>query len=578
MSRLYDYLVITWRSYDLQVVSTPLVTLLAKPESNRMRPFFVPLVLSYCSLFGLCSCDTGVSPTICEADVTTNVLWLVCEDQSLFMPPYGDSTATMPNVCSLADDGVVYDYFFAVSPVCAPSRSSILTGIQPVLMGSHHMRAFQANQPEKNSHTSLPIYSAPAPAGVKAFTELLRAEGVYCTNNSKEDYNFRTPPLAWDESSVDAHWRNRPNNVSFFSVFNFNVSHESQIWKSDGLPCLSSNDEFEVPLLLPDHERVRTDLATNYCNLEKLDYEVGLILDQLKYDGLYDKTTIVFFSDHGGPFPRYKRALSDAGLRVPFIIKWANETGLHERDESIYSFLDLAPSVLHWMGVELPDILPGKPITKGGNGHDEVHGACDRLDEQTDRSRTIRTRNWRLIRNDFYQFPAGPDLKYRDQMQTSQVIDSLADAGIAPWSTWKNEERAPWELYHTAVDPLELNNVVGKEEYQEVFLDLKSRLEIAFPPEHDLGMMVEGELIARFSTFVDTHPMAEATLEKVDGQIYVRHIDSDVSLGWRVLGEEDWRVVKNGNAVSVPTGAERIELLATKIGWPFKACVADIPH
>ena len=73
-------------------------------------------------------------------DGTQSVIWLVCEDQSLFLPIYGDSTALMPNLCSLADDGTIYDKFFAVAPVCAPSRSSIITGVQPALMGTQHMR------------------------------------------------------------------------------------------------------------------------------------------------------------------------------------------------------------------------------------------------------------------------------------------------------------------------------------------------------------------------------------------------------------------------------------------------------
>ena len=42
-----------------------------------------------------------------------------------------------------------------------------------------------------------------------------------------------TSPLAWDESSKTAHWRNRKEGQPFFSVFNFNVTHESSIWKNN---------------------------------------------------------------------------------------------------------------------------------------------------------------------------------------------------------------------------------------------------------------------------------------------------------------------------------------------------------
>lgn len=52
-------------------------------------------------------------------------------------------------------------------------------------------------------------YSAVIPEQVKCFPEYLRAAGYYCTNNSKEDYQFEAPPTAWDESNNKAHWRNR---------------------------------------------------------------------------------------------------------------------------------------------------------------------------------------------------------------------------------------------------------------------------------------------------------------------------------------------------------------------------------
>ena len=118
-------------------------------------------------------------------------------------------------------------------PVCAPSRSCILTGVMPTAMGTQHMRAY-GKAKRANPHTGLPFYSAPAPDGVRAFTEYLRQCRVYCTNRSKEDYNFETPPLAWDDSSPTAHWRNRPASAPFFSVFNLFASHESQVWARSG--------------------------------------------------------------------------------------------------------------------------------------------------------------------------------------------------------------------------------------------------------------------------------------------------------------------------------------------------------
>lgn len=68
------------------------------------------------------------------------------------------------------------------------------------------MRNFKKNQPNKiNKYNEIPYYSPIIQNRVKPLIELLRARNYYCTNNSKEDYNFACPELAWDESSNSAH-------------------------------------------------------------------------------------------------------------------------------------------------------------------------------------------------------------------------------------------------------------------------------------------------------------------------------------------------------------------------------------
>ena len=72
-----------------------------------------------------------------------NFLWLVCEDQSLFFSMYGDSSAKTPNLDQLAKDGIIYQNCYTPSPVCAPSRSSLITGMYPTTLGTQHMRAYK---------------------------------------------------------------------------------------------------------------------------------------------------------------------------------------------------------------------------------------------------------------------------------------------------------------------------------------------------------------------------------------------------------------------------------------------------
>ena len=132
-----------------------------------------------------------------------------------FLGAYGDTLANTPNLDKLASEGVLYRNAFATAPVCSPSRSCLITGVYATSMGTQHLRSELA-----------------IPEEIKGFPKYLRETGYYCTNNKKEDYNFSDPNI-WDESSETAHWRKRPKGKPFFSVFNIETTHQSQIFGSD---------------------------------------------------------------------------------------------------------------------------------------------------------------------------------------------------------------------------------------------------------------------------------------------------------------------------------------------------------
>ena len=92
--------------------------------------------------------------------------------------------------------------------------------------------AVSAGKPLHVSLQELTARGKPLPADFKLFPTYLRAAGYYASNNVKEDYNFATPRATWDESSNRAHWRKRTPGQPFFSVFNFVVTHQSQLFCS----------------------------------------------------------------------------------------------------------------------------------------------------------------------------------------------------------------------------------------------------------------------------------------------------------------------------------------------------------
>ncbi|NDB76175.1 MAG: sulfatase, partial [Verrucomicrobia bacterium] len=141
-----------------------------------------------------------------------NILWLSSEDHGPHMGCYGDKYATTPNVDALAARGMIFRHAWSCAPVCAPARTTLISGLYPPSTGAEHMRSMVA-----------------LPAGFKMYPQFLRAAGYYCSNNSKEDYNLAKPGQVWDDSSNKGHWKNRAAGQPFFAIFNALASHESQI-------------------------------------------------------------------------------------------------------------------------------------------------------------------------------------------------------------------------------------------------------------------------------------------------------------------------------------------------------------
>ena len=136
---------------------------------------------------------------------------------------------------------------------------------------------------------------------------------------------------------------------------------------------------------------------TNYKNIEKLDEQIGVIINQLKEDSLYEKTIIFFFSDNGGPFPRYKRSIYETGIRVPMIAKWINDSSRGNTSQRI-SFVDFAPTIIDAANLKEKFSFEGISFFKKDQ-RKYIYSATDRFDENTDIRRSIRGRNFKLIYN-----------------------------------------------------------------------------------------------------------------------------------------------------------------------------------
>jgi len=433
-----------------------------------------------------------------------NILWLSCEDIGPHIGCYGDPHAVTPNIDRLAAEGVRYTHCYTTAGVCAPCRSGIITGMYQSTLGTHHMRC-----------------NARLPEHIKPFPAYLRKAGYYCTNNSKTDYQFSAPKDTWDESSGKAHWRRRGDKSQpFFSVFNFTGCHESGI-ASEGkyksvtkrLTADQRQDAAKLttlPPYYPDTPVTREDWKRNYELITAMDAWAGGLMAQLKEDGLYENTVIVFWSDHGVGLPRAKRWLYESGTHVPLVVRVperfrAGGQGKAGRvDDRLVSSIDFGPTVLNLAGVEVPAHVQGQPFLgpELPTPRQYVYGARNRMDERYDIIRMVRDKRFRYIRNyepnkTFYQYMNTPE-----KGATMREIRRVAAEGKLPPAArlFMAPRKSVEELYDVGADPHEIKNLAGSPKYADALARMREAHLDWVEETKDVGLIPEPELAVREET------------------------------------------------------------------------------
>ena len=430
-----------------------------------------------------------------SAQERPNILWLSSEDNGPALGAYGDAYADTPHLDRLAERGTVYLNAWSNAPVCAPARTAIITGMYPPALGAHHMR----------SRVRLPD-------GVPMFPQLLRAAGYYATNNAKEDYNVEKPGRVWDESSNEAHWRNRPGHggpgaAPFFAVFNLGITHESRI-RQRPHEAVHDPAEVRVPAYHPDTPEVRRDWAQYYDRLTEMDAQVGERLAEIEAAGLAGDTIVVYFGDHGVGLPRGKRSLLNSGLRVPLIVyvppRFRGLAGDGYRaggsTAELAAFVDLAPTMLSLAGIPPPDHMHGRALL--GPHRDPpaeyLYGFRGRMDERYDFVRGVRDQRYLYVRNYAPHRIYGQHVAYMFQTPTTRVWKALHDAGrLEPAQRRFWETKPAEELYDLEADPDEVSDLVADPRHAVTLARLRGALRDHLFAIRDLGFLPEPELLAR---------------------------------------------------------------------------------
>ena len=431
-----------------------------------------------------------------------NILWISLEDITPMMGCYGDRYARTPAFDGLAAEGIRYTRAHAVSPVCSPSRSSVITGMYPSSLGTMHHRS-----------------SARPPKFLKMLPSFLREAGYYTCNNSKKDYNMAS--AAWHVSSGKAHWRNRPDKKQpFFAVFNLGQCHssitkipEDKIVKAR-LSRLKPEDFHDpekapIPPYHPDVPEFRLAWARYYDAVTQVDYRAGDLIDQLKEDGLWDDTIVFVWADHGVGMPRGKHNAWEQGTHVPLIVRFPKK---YQRlapvkpgsvIDGLVTLMDLGPSALALAGLETPAWMHGRPLLCKGKGEieyrDYVISMRDRLDTRFEMVRSVRDERYRYQRNFYPHLPFKPHEDFEFNAPVLRKWVELARQGklTGPQAMLNLRFKPIEELYDSRNDPHMIHNLADDPKYEAVVQRMRAQLHDWMVKTRDLGILEEAEMVER---------------------------------------------------------------------------------
>ena len=430
-----------------------------------------------------------------------NIILIVGEDIGRIAGCYGADYVRSPNLDRLAARGCRYDEAYSTYPVCAPSRSALVSGQYPMKIGTHQMRSTLLHPP-------------------RLFTHELRDAGYHVSWPTKLDFNFE-PTSGWrddDQPWIDRLRAGAMPDRPWFAYLNIFITHESSMWPDAGehpgreglehwnperrRPArITDPADVPVPPYLPDTPVVRSDIARHADNIAELDRKVGEILDALDASGVADNTVVVFLSDHGRGLPREKRWPYSAGIHMPLLISWPGVLEPGSVSDRLISWVDIAPTFLSIAGAPIPASYDGRTFLGAAEAvpRDHVFAARDRMDEAFDRVRVIRDRRFHYVRNFYPQIPYCQRNLYMENMPTMQELRRLNAAGALRGlaAVFMSARKPTEELYDVRADPDCVHNLAGDADYAEVRARLAAELDRFLTEVDDLGAYPERELVAK---------------------------------------------------------------------------------
>ena len=433
-----------------------------------------------------------------------NVLWIFGEDLGPELGFLGTPEVHTPNLDALAERGMYFTHAFTTSPVCSPSRSAINTGMYQTTIGAHNHRS---HRPGDTS-----VYPYPLPADVQIISDRMRhagyftgnirefPEGTWFRGTGKTDWNFTYAGEPFDTDR----WEDLSAHQPFYAQVNFPETHRGRDWDEahTHIDTPANPERVVFPPYYPDHPVVRADWAQYLNAVMALDRKIGDVLALLERDGLAESTIVVFMGDHGRAMVRGKQWPYDSGLHVPLLIYIPPALGKPAgyepgtQSDRLVSAIDVTATTLALAGIPRPESMQGLVFL--GEDADPprtyVFGGRDRGDETVDRIRTVRSRRFRYLRNDYPERPFLQTNRYKEATYpTIWVMRKLHREGrLTPvQAALMAPTRPREELYDLMADPYETRNLADSTAYQEILGQLRRALDTWIEETDDQGRYPE---------------------------------------------------------------------------------------
>ena len=431
-----------------------------------------------------------------RAQKKPNIIIMMTDDQGFGdIGMHGNPYLKTPNIEAIGKKGIEMETFITY-PNCSASRAALLTGRYPYrtgvtavtqvdhfmnnsevtiaeilsengyrtgIFGKWHlgdnnpMRPTDQGFQEALVHKGGGIGQAAGPAGNTYFDPILEH------NNVSKKYDGYCDDIF---TNATIEFISQKDDKPFFAYLATNLPH---------FPLQVPEKRAEVYRKMGLHE----DNALTYGMIDNIDDNVGRILAKLKQLGIEDNTIVLFLSDNG---PRQRRtkndvypdrwvanlrgtktSVYDAGIRVPFFVKWPKHIEKGKKINTMGTIMDIFPTIMEATNIQKPDTLQidGKSLLSLWQYNDVSSLDGRYFITQMHYGPTpfkymhfaVRTQKYKLISP--HDFPHGILYQPKDE-ELHEVLANL-------------------ELYNVENDPSERINLAKK--YPEIVEDLLAKYE-----------------------------------------------------------------------------------------------------